>query len=152
MSSPYPRSVAASVTSTQWPLIGDALREFWPSVCAAARAYLAYFPQRALAADRLRIYLRPDSGSVYFAVCPGPPRDHYGEVACFTIPHVESEYFRLLSADEAFERGHSSLMSRLVCAIKNACSPELSPLAITIVEYDDLETERFLREVDSAPA
>jgi hypothetical protein len=104
MSSAYPKPVEASVTASDWPLIGDSLRKLWPNICAAARAYLAYFPQRARTADRLRVYLRPDSGKVYFAVCPAPPRDYYGEVACIAIRHVEFEYFGLPRSDDDFER------------------------------------------------
>jgi len=92
--------------------------------------------------------MRPDSGCVYFAVSPAPPRDYYGEVASIAIPYVETEYFRLSRADDDFERGHSSLLLQLASAIKISCSPDLSPLAVTILDYDDLETERPLTEID----
>jgi hypothetical protein len=144
----YPRRVAATVSETDWELISASLGQIWPSICNATRGYLADFPQRAADADRLRVYVRPDSGSLYFAVSASPPRNFYGEVACVAIPHVESEYYKLPRSENEFEQAHQSLMLRLMSAVKTSCSFELSPLPLTFVEYDDLETERSVHEID----
>jgi hypothetical protein len=148
MSSAYPKPVEASIAATEWPLIADSLRQIWPSVCAAARAYLAYFPHRASTTDRLRVHLRPDSGNVFFAVCATPPRDFYGEVASVNIPFLESEYFKLVGDRSETGHEHDELMMRLASAIKSSCFAEMSPLTVTIVEYDDLETERLISPSD----
>jgi hypothetical protein len=150
MSLPYPKSVETSIAATDWTSITDSLREIWPSICDAARAYLAYFPRRTAVADRLRVYIRPDSGALFYAICPSPPRAHDGAAGFILIPHLESNYFKLARSDDEFERGHESLMLQARSAIKQACSPELSPLPITVVDYADLETEQFWAEVSSS--
>jgi hypothetical protein len=150
MSMAYPKPIDASIAGSDWGSISESLRDIWPSICDAARAYLAYFPTHAANANRLRVYVRPDTGELIVFVCSKPPRLHRGLVGRITIPQLEVKYFELPgSSDNDFEPAHDALMLQTVCAIKNACEPDVSPLPVTVVDYDDYETERLLSDINA---
>lgn len=146
---PPPQPFRASIGAADWPAITESLRKFWPQIFAATRADLAHFARHAARSDRLRIYLEVGGGMIYFGLSPPSPDDEYWEVASLQIRQAEEEYFALPDSEISerdFEQAHEELMRRLKSALKASCTPELSPLPITVLEYSDLETEKSLSE------
>lgn len=145
------KAIEASIDASDWLSIRESLRAIWPDVCSSARAFLAYFPTRAERVNRLLIYIRPDSGTLHVHACATLPGGYSSDIANIQIPYLESEYFKLPRlSDKAFEQEHASLMLQIKSAIKASCSPDLSPLPVAIVEYDDSETEVALAEISEA--
>jgi hypothetical protein len=135
-----------------WDSIASSLAKIWPNICEAAEKYLSEYPHKATQTDRLRIYIRPDSGMLHLA-CTGP-KSFYGAVASVEIPYVERCYFDL-PRDDKFDTKHDALIQRLIRMLSETINTDTAwdvltslctdrQIVITTSEYDDDETERPL--------
>jgi hypothetical protein len=108
----------------------------------------------AWAWDRLRAYVRFDSGDVWFSPDPERPRRN-ANVAGVRLACLDALYHELPAAPDEFERAHDVMDRRVFEALReSALLPgprdalaglqRLRPHPLTFVQYDDLETERTL--------
>jgi hypothetical protein len=136
MSNEHPKRVEVLVLETNWGLISAEIARVWPEICETATRYLATYPTRAAIVDRLRVYMRPDSGAIFFAL-GSSFRSYYGNIGCIRIPRIESKWHATGESDGA----HDALMSTIKTLVRSACPQAGCSLRVTLVEYDDLETE-----------
>jgi hypothetical protein len=145
--------------ATDWADVVPRLGEAWPLVAQGVEEFVRAQPSRAW--DRLRAYVRFDSGWIWFSPDPEHPRRN-ANVAGIELACLDALYHELPDAEAepgAFERAHEEMDGRVFEALREsallpgaraslAALQRLRPHAITFVQYDDLETERTL--VDSA--
>jgi hypothetical protein len=143
-----------TIESSDWPIIADEIAKAGPRICEAAYGYLAEYPHRHRRPDRLRVQIRPDCGTVRIVLAG--PKLFQGEIGVVTISRLEADYFDLPTATDsgdAFETGHRQLIERCCQALRHSlaagigaeCFKQLCStfsLRLTILEYDDLETEQ----------
>jgi hypothetical protein len=145
-------AITSHLPGGNWDSISASLAEIWPSICEAAKRYLTAYPHKVSRTDRLRIYIRPDSGMLYFAY--SGPKPFYGEVAAVEISYIEQCYYDLPEGD-AFDFEHGALIQRSIRMLSETIDTDslwdaLTSLCanrqvvITTSEYDDDETERPL--------
>jgi len=63
----------------------------------------------------------------------------YAEVASIFIPHVESVWHEPVESSH-----HHDLLEQIKSALSSACKARPANLVISMVEFDDLETEVVL--------
>jgi hypothetical protein len=140
---------------TDWSEVVPRLAEAWPIVAGAVEEFVRAKPNWDW--DRLRAYVRFDSGQIWFSPDPQHPRRN-ANVAGVKLACLEALYYELPRAEAgpaAFERAHQELDRRVFDALRQstllpgaraplAALQRLRPHAITFVQYDDLETERTL--------
>jgi hypothetical protein len=138
---------------TGWSDVISRLSEAWPIVAQAVEEFVRAKPGWEW--DRLRAYVRFDSGFIWFSPDPQDPRRNVF-VAGVEMACLEALYYELPRGEPAaFERAHEELDRRVFDALRQsallpgaraslAALQRLRPHAITFVQYDDLETERTL--------
>jgi hypothetical protein len=126
----------------------------WPLVIQAVKGrFKSEQPQDV---DRLRIYVRYESGMLWFALETLKPK-RLASVAGVKIAGLETLYYGLPDPGQGqavFEQAHALMAERIYAALRRSitkpeASEALAPLRqwlplITVVDYDDLETERPL--------
>jgi hypothetical protein len=141
MFTPY----SISIDDNDWTEIECRFSHAWPWICNAAREYIHEYRRRR--PDRIRLYIRPDCGTVFFAFDSG--KSYYAEIASIVIRRLENDYF----SSPVTEEQHVALIARVERAIEVSARDAMALAAIralveefglffVIVEYDDLEMER----------
>jgi hypothetical protein len=106
----------------------------------------------------LRLYVRYESGLIWFSLEGQKPTRHV-TVAGVKLACLEALYYRLPDGAEdmdGFEQAHAILVDLIQNALRHSTvMPEAKealkqlqawlPMPITLVDYDDLETERPLQ-------
>lgn len=145
-------AVTLDIPDSDWDSIAVRFATIWPKICKAANAYLTEYATKANRSERLRVYIRPDSGMLFFALTGS--RQFYGEVASVNISYVERCYYGIRD-NEAFEESHNALMLRVARMLSSSITNYTArnaitalctdrQITITLSEYDDDETEREL--------
>lgn len=145
-------AVQFDVSDPDWDSIAESYAELWPLICDAANAYLSEYPTRADRANRLRIHVRPDSGTLYFAFTG--PKPFYGEVASIVCPFLERSYYELPN-DDTFDAAHDELLACVFRTLSSSAMDESArnaidslcrdhEITVSVLQYDDDETEREL--------
>lgn len=152
--------LSIKIADTDWSAISQAISDAWPEICATARRYLELIKEKRVV-DRLCIYLCPDSGK--FDIGWNGPRPFNGHIAQVMIPQMELEWYQLPKPDdrdshvdtEAFEQEAEALFNKAKTAIASSlkggrANAEVQTLVgdsnfrVTIIEWDDMKTERDL--------
>jgi hypothetical protein len=137
---------------TDWSDVVSRLGEAWPLVARAVEEFVGAKPNWEW--DRLRAYVRFDSGLIWFSPDPERPRRN-ANVAGVELACLDALYHELPDTQAEFERAHAEMDRRVFDALReSALLPDaraslgalqrLRPHPITFVQYDDLETERTL--------
>ena len=144
-------SQCITIETSDWQEISRLFIKFIPRICDSARTYLQTFKLSHV--ECLRAYIRPDSGTVFFAL--EGPKLNYGEFAAITLRQLEVEYYELPDPDVAkdqFKSGHDELVQKIRDLLRKGLTDSEfgaplrdfltdSQLRFTSTEYDDLETE-----------
>jgi hypothetical protein len=145
------------LSATDWTAVVAHLGEAWPHVARAVEEFIVANP--AWEWDRLRVYARFDSGTVWFSPDPKHPKEN-ANVAGVELALLDTIYHSLPDAEtapEAFDRSHEEMVQRVSSALRqSALIPEVRASLgalqrvrshlITFVQYDDIETEMILVE------
>jgi hypothetical protein len=138
---------------TDWSDVVPRLSDAWPLVAQGVEEFIRAKPSWEW--NRLRAYVRFDSGWIWFSPDPEHPRRN-ANVAGIELACLEALYYELPRGEPAaFERAHDEMDRRVFEALRQsallpgpraslAALQRLRPHAITFVQYDDLETERTL--------
>jgi hypothetical protein len=140
-----------------WSDVVPRMAQAWPVVAGAVERFVRDAPSWEW--DRLRAYVRFDSGIIWVSPDPERPRRN-ANAAGIKLACLELMYHELPDAvgdPDGFERSHEVMSRRVVEALRAsallpAARASLAALqrlrpqeaALTCVEYDDLETEQVV--------